>query len=311
MHRFGPRALVITSLTLLSCTKFASSPDAGSDAAHDTASAGSGGSGGTTGSPDTAPETPSTGSGGSGTSPDAAPESTSSPPDAADAADGPLALPLGHACTADHDCASGHCATGVCCDQACAGPCAQCSPAGACQMPADDPACGTIACPADTACRDYATSITAGRCKALGQCKSAADCTFLDAPAQAPCGLPSRCNGSGGCVAPTVTCGGDGECSVDVNRCCVISGQTMCLPDCGGPHNGNISCDETSDCVPGSICCAYNNTGVSGVACMPPAQCVSDQGTLRQQVCKPANTGECLTGACTLVAAGPAGYVCK
>ena len=54
----------------------------------------------------------------------------------------------------------------------------KCSAAGACQMPADDPACGAITCPADSICRDYATSLSSNRCKAFGQCKTAADCAI-------------------------------------------------------------------------------------------------------------------------------------
>jgi hypothetical protein len=75
---------------------------------------------------------------------------------------------LGDGCTGDQDCNSGHCAGTVCCDQACMGVCQQCSATGHCQMPVDDQACGTISCPADTGCRDYATVIGTNRCAALG-----------------------------------------------------------------------------------------------------------------------------------------------
>ena len=162
-------------------------------------------------------------------------------------ADRPGTRALGGACTGDQDCASSHCAGTICCDQSCTGPCAQCSSAGQCQMPADDPACGTIARPADTACRDWATSITASRCKAVGQCKAAADCTIRQAPAKTYCGLyqgmasvAQVCDRIGNCGNPTVTCGADGECSTIDHICCATGvASASCEPE---PPSGAQPC---------------------------------------------------------------------
>lgn len=219
-------------------------------------------------------------------------------------ADRPVAHALGETCAGDQDCASGHCAGTICCDQSCMGPCGQCSSTGHCQMPTDDPACGTIACPADTPCRDWATSITVNRCKAIGQCKAAADCAFLNAPAKTYCGYQTTvdfaqvCDGNGQCGRPTVTCGADGECPVNPGACCWNVNSTSCVTDstnCAGL--GYAICDETADCAPGRICCYYFGFGGASIACRADCPASVSMGN-QQQVCNPSVVGECLAGTC-------------
>jgi hypothetical protein len=230
-------------------------------------------------------------------------------------------LPLGQGCQVDGQCASGHCATGICCDQACTGPCAQCNSSGHCQMPADDPACGNIGCPADTTCRDYATSITTNRCKAIGTCKAAADCTFVDKPAKTFCGLASQqdpslalvCDGAGNCGSPTVDCGPDGACPVNPGVCCVRSG-TACMatnsPPCGGPNGGvALTCDETADCPPAYVCCLFSGPNGAGNGCV--TTCVSSGLVVETQICNPNVPGECRTGTCQANTPGPPNFLCK
>jgi hypothetical protein len=215
---------------------------------------------------------------------------------------------LGATCSGDGDCASGHCAGTLCCDQACTGPCAQCSSSGACQMPADDPACGTIACPADTTCRDWATGITANRCKAIGQCKGAADCGFVDAPQKTYCGLyqgladrAQVCDGGGKCVGPTVKCGGDLACSTNPGVCC-FSGTagTACFAQedqCSPSSTGySALCDDATDCPPGAVCCYSGGPGGQGINCT--ASCVPFGTGFAIQVCNPTLSGECRSGTC-------------
>jgi hypothetical protein len=233
---------------------------------------------------------------------------------------------LGAGCIVDGDCSSGHCANGVCCERACAGPCQQCSTAGSCVMPADDPACGAIACPEDKVCRDYATSISTSRCKALGQCKTAADCAYVDAPATQNCGVvqgmselaSASCDGQGHCVGPVVKCGGDGDCKLaDDLKCCGRpgAGLTCQASDCS-PNQGPFFCDEKKDCAAGYVCCAYlTPTPGVGSVCSTASNCVSNGPSVRQEVCNPfASPTECSSGTCQLgdgVTVPPGFYVCK
>ena len=250
------------------------------------------------------------GAGGSGVG-GAAGGATGSGGSIADAgADRPAPHALGETCGGDQDCASNHCAGTICCDQSCTGPCAQCSSTGHCQMPADDPACGTIACPVDTPCRDWATSITVNRCKAVGQCKVAADCAFLNTPAKTFCGryqgmadLALFCDGNGNCGSPTVTCGADGECPVNPGACCWNNNTTSCQPavaNCAeGPGALPIyaACDESADCPPGDTCCFYTGVGGAHSTCNP--NCLAPINmALQRQVCNPAVVGECQVGTC-------------
>jgi hypothetical protein len=225
---------------------------------------------------------------------------------------------LGESCAGDSDCASTHCTGSVCCDLACTGPCAQCSSTGHCQMPADDPACGTIPCPADTPCRDWATSITANRCKALGQCKAAGDCGYLNAPAKTYCALYQGmasyalvCDGAGNCGSPTVTCGADGECAVNPGVCCWTITSTSCVPrqeDCVAGINGFRSgCDESADCAPGFICCFYTGIGGAHMTCNPDCPATVDMGS-QWQLCNPNKVGECKVGTCQATNTGHLPY---
>ena len=87
--------------------------------------------------------------------------------------------PVGAKCSKDSECELGFCTDGVCCESSCRAACKQCLPAGKCNaVPVDDDACGNIGCPADTACRDYQSSITSNRCASFGMCKTAAACTY-------------------------------------------------------------------------------------------------------------------------------------
>jgi len=230
--------------------------------------------------------------------------------------------PLGQSCSVAQDCSSGHCAAGICCDRACTGPCQQCSTAGVCEMPPDDSVCETIPCPADTLCRDYATSISTNRCKALGQCKTAADCSYVDAPATRVCGntrgmtelAPATCDGFGNCRGPSVSCGGDGACAIDKYWCCGSTGLSCQVDECGGtPKLGPYFCDDNADCSPGYVCCVQSTVGGSSSICLSPTLCQSDLGGERAPACNPAaSPSECAAGTCQLATFAPIGwYVCR
>ncbi|HEX2659820.1 MAG TPA: hypothetical protein VHU40_16160 [Polyangia bacterium] len=233
---------------------------------------------------------------------------------------------LGGGCGNNTECTSGNCAPGgICCDAPCNGVCQQCNSAGHCAATSDDSACGTIACPADTACRDWATSITSNRCRALGQCKTASDCGFTNQPVDTRCGsstVAKTCDGQGNCANPTVQCGPDPSCSIGPNVCCIdaSSGSSSCTPDtgtdpCGGNFNGNIRCDETADCPGTQICCAYLSPFGRNVGCFDRSTgCPTSTSTFKTiQVCRPENVAECLPGTtCTAPTPGsyPPYYTC-
>jgi hypothetical protein len=230
---------------------------------------------------------------------------------------------LGLSCLSDGECASTHCSRdGVCCDTQCAGPCARCSSAGVCTMPADDPACGTIACPMDTPCRDWPTSIATNRCAAIGTCKTAMDCASINLPAGTFCGFYQQmsdkalvCDERGVCVAPTVTCGADGECPVNPGSCCFSRGGAgrTCNRDgqsCDATTSAPVLCDEAADCPPRYICCYTGNLGVVRTICATSCPPPSGPGT-QVQICNPNTPAECLAGSCRTgpdTFAGPAFY---
>ena len=231
---------------------------------------------------------------------------------------------LGETCGRDQDCSGGHCVGSVCCDQACNGLCEQCSTSGRCQMPVDDPGCGTIACPNDTICRDYATNISAGRCKSLGSCKTAADCGYVDAPTtkycasqEPPSSAQSSCDGAGNCASPTVSCGGDGECSVDGMVCCSDGSGFTCLPVAAfNTSFASYQCDSTSDCQVGDICCLAHTPGGTASFCTTQCGGPGAMGTYVQVCDSTASVSECLTGSCKPArpedpSAPPGFYTCQ
>jgi hypothetical protein len=142
------------------------------------------------------------------------------------------------------------------------GLCAACDGAGGCtSQPADDPACGVLACSAlSTACRDYA-DLTTARCAALGSCRHVdlATCTeFADAPPGTPCACPL---------------GSPGICQ---------TGECECLPaDAGTDATGapdarpDRSTDGTPPALDGSVTAELEPRGCScraaGVAGRSPA----------------------------------------
>jgi hypothetical protein len=189
---------------------------------------------------------------------------------------------LGVACTADEECAEGHCvASGadgarVCCDAACDGVCQACSAAGRCEVtPATDARCTAVTCPADNACRNYVDSITDNLCKSFGQCRTALDCgtpeffTALLPDAQCVCDPAT-----GGCTLATgSTCAADGECA---------SGA------CGATAGGNRLCCSGA-CAPGLFCSS------TGTGCV---QCEGSDVQCNGNVQSTCNAGAIVTTAC-------------
>jgi MYXO-CTERM domain-containing protein len=91
------------------------------------------------------------------------------------------------------------------------GLCTACDGLGACgAKPADDSACGTIACShLTTACRTY-TDLATNRCVAVGQCEPV-DTLHCTAYTNATDGTECTCGAAaGGCVGGACVCGSDG-----------------------------------------------------------------------------------------------------
>ena len=190
--------------------------------------------------------------------------------------------PIGAKCSQDTECALGFCTDGVCCESSCRTACKQCSPAGKCNaVPIDDDACGIIACPADTACRDYPPSITSNRCASFGVCKTKTACTFAAKAPRTPCSTtgPELCDTSANCVSPSVNCGGT-TCPVNNSVCCGSSPATFsCVPKGNGSEclstagAGPITCDEHADCPIGQLCCISAGAVGFKYACAATAAC--------------------------------------
>ncbi|MFP6685764.1 MAG: hypothetical protein VB934_13675, partial [Polyangiaceae bacterium] len=138
----------------------------------------------------------------------------------------------GSECQQDEDCASRHCADGICCHESC-GTCEQCSKeTGTCVSVRD--------APDDSCTAPY-------RCDAEGQCHLAEGKTCTDA---------SEC-ASGFCV-DGVCC--DAACDGSCDRCDKVAGSCTplnCHPyACDGQRGCFGQCSDSTDCAPGLQCIA-------------------------------------------------------
>jgi ASPM-SPD-2-Hydin domain-containing protein len=159
---------------------------------------------------------------------------------------------LGASCSADAECAEGHCVAGpdgasLCCDAACDGACQACSATGRCEVaPQQDERCEAVACPADDVCRDYTADVTASQCRSFGQCQTGRDCTFTALRPEAECSCESE---TGACTLLVgAACSAAEQCK---SGACVANGQGT-----------NICC--ATGCGEGLFC---SNDGAACVAC--------------------------------------------
>ncbi len=210
----------------------------------------------------------------------------------------------GEECTGDESCLSGHCADGVCCDQACEGLCRSCALAGAegtCtpvpygQDP-DDECPGAAVCDGDERCRSGAGT----------PCESDLDC--LEGPCVHGVCCMSPCRG------PCQRCdlpGKEGRCAriepgTDPNDAC--PGQAVCdsLSRCRLP--GGEPCGDGEECLSGlcsdGVCCdeecrgpcrSCSLQGTAGVCTGVPVGSDPDEECPGEGVCGP--SGTCLLGA--------------
>jgi subtilisin-like proprotein convertase family protein len=200
---------------------------------------------------------------------------------------------IGSPCNADIECASDYCVDGVCCNNACDGPCESCNVAGqggSCTFhanqtdPEDD--CGTCAL-----------------CNGGGGCSNTLkgfdpkdDCQYFD---QTTCQYDGYCDGLGECAFWDETTVCDGQTCVgstlypsdycDGTGACLDSGIESCCPyTCGaGTEACRNSCSVDGHCCTGFYC--------HGAAC----EAKKEDG----EVC--ATDGQCLSGFCV------DGYCCN
>jgi hypothetical protein len=146
-----------------------------------------------------------------------------------------------------------------------------------------------------------------------------ADCTYVNAPAKAYCGLYQGlafevlvCDGQGNCTNPTVTCGADGECATEIGTCCVTgTSTTTCQKTSCGTTNFGINCDEKADCPPGYSCCFRSGVTGVGVSCEQGLTCLPNSMQTVLTVCNPSTPGECPSGTCQSNGTVPPYFVCK
>ncbi|HET6150225.1 MAG TPA: hypothetical protein VFH68_21980 [Polyangia bacterium] len=153
---------------------------------------------------------------------------------------------LGDACTANADCASTHCADGVCCNDTCGGSCQQCNNEGTMRGYCQSVAAGQPAPSGHPACTaaDASTCKQTGTCDGKGACALFANgtvCRAAACDATANNLTDSRCDGMGTCKPGTpITCA--------PFRC--KAGQTACTrtcatnADCDGQPCVNLSCGK-------------------------------------------------------------------
>jgi hypothetical protein len=198
--------------------------------------------------------------------------------------------PIASACTNDGDCDSGHCADGVCCNEACTDACKSCNLGtlrGKCKpvSAGNVPLAGHDTCPDDggNSCQRN------GVCDGLGQCQlyaagTACAAGYCDANANAFVGV-SKCDGKGTCVAPTAAPCDPFKCSPDFRSCmnsCVDFSQCVITATCTGTSCG-LSANGAS-CTLGPMCTAQSCAQcksthcVDGVCCgaIPCGTCARD-----------------------------------
>jgi hypothetical protein len=221
--------------------------------------------------------------------------------------DGTCVGPLGNGnpCEAPAGCQSGFCAHGICCDQACDGPCVTCEDI------------------------DMDLGIS-GHCGPVAEGLDPYD--GCDASGD-PCGPDGVCGGAGVCrkVAPEYTACGDGTISCLLDRyigapacdgkgqCASVSSISQdCFPyGCEGTAC-ETACSTTSPCAAGYDCVGGKCQAPLGASCATDGDCVSGHcsgGACCESACiLPCETCSAKAGlpagSCHIVAAGQVGQGC-
>jgi len=156
-------------------------------------------------------------------------------------------LPGGAPCVAAHQCATGSCVDGVCCDTACDAACHACAAAltgvgeGTCSAVPD----GTV----DP--RHLCAAESPPGCGQTGSCR-AGTCAYV--ASGTPCGA-ATCTGGQETLAGS--CTGDGACAPGATTPCApyACGPAACTTACAGPGDcaAGYSCDAFDHCASGPL----------------------------------------------------------
>jgi hypothetical protein len=211
-------------------------------------------------------------------------------------ADAAAPLGLGTACTQDSQCGLGHCADGVCCDQACTGSCEQCnlgSLAGTCS-----PVLAGVVGPAShTACAES----DAGTCGSDGKCDGKRGCELWANGTS--CGT-GACDATANQAVLGSSCDGNGHCN--------SSNPVTCAPFKCTPGGSTCAkaCSTASDCVGQPCVNGSCGTVANGSPCTAGTQCTSTF-CIDGFCCDKACSGSCqacdvsgVPGVCTTVPSG-------
>jgi hypothetical protein len=171
-------------------------------------------------------------------------------------------LSNGAACVGNGECASLHCADGVCCDTACDGECVSCIAAQ--KSGGVDGTCGPVA--VDTDPSGECPDLPVVNCSNTGMCDGKGACAHF--------AMGTICDG-GTCasgVAITHRCAGEGNC---------MSMTEACEPYfCQDPTVCASSCENDSQCVAGSHCLLDSKTCEGnrppGAMCKKSSECGSN-----------------------------------
>jgi MYXO-CTERM domain-containing protein len=200
----------------------------------------------------------------------------------------------GTTCNVATECASGICADGYCCTQACAGQCE------ACNVPGNEGTCTPVtgaprgsrqACASDgTACGGTCDGTTADRCKYED----------LTTPCRA-----GKC--SDGLADLAAFCQGNGSCAPLQQQSCDVDGCDATGTRCNGSCNADADCNQGSYCSAGECVPRLTNGGTCGA----PSHCTSGN-CVDGVCCDSACTGDCEAcdqvdhiGTCTPVKGAP------
>jgi len=163
-----------------------------------------------------------------------------------------------------HECSTGNCVDGVCCDTACGGQCEACdvgASLGTCVAVSGAPHGTRTVCSGTGVCQAQCSGLDRNACGAFpgtGIVCAAASC-------------------AGSASTPTRTCDGLGACAP--------GSSTSCDPYVCGPTSCKTSCSTGADCKSGYFCSGTTcvTTGGAGTVCSSPSQCAS---------------GNCVDGVC-------------
>jgi hypothetical protein len=180
--------------------------------------------------------------------------------------------------TGSHECTSGNCVDGVCCDTPCTGQCEACdiggSSTGTCSPVSGAPRNGRTACSGSGACQAQCNGSLRTACGSFPGGSTV--CSALSCSGSTESEI-SYCNGAGACTTPA---------SKD------------CAPYVCGAGSCKTSCSSNADCKGGYNCsgttCVSN--GGAGASCTSVAQC---------------STAGCVDNTCCTTATCPAGLKCN